>query len=45
VRKPVLYQRERGQSQRAGTQYPCGVLASRYGGHRGRRPDHADQGM
>jgi hypothetical protein len=32
VRKPVPLQGERGQSQRTGTQYPNGVLASRIGG-------------
>jgi len=42
---PDPLQSERGQSPRAGTQYPGGVMASRSGGHRGRRPGHVDQGM
>ena len=42
---PVPLQSERGQYRATGTQYPRGVMASRGGGHRGLRPDHADQGM
>ena len=34
-----------GQFHRAGTQQPPGVMASRRGDHRGRRPDHDDTGI
>jgi hypothetical protein len=36
---------KRGQCHPAGTQQPSGVMASRHGGHRGRRPDHDDIGI
>ena len=35
----------RGQFHSAGTQQPYGVMASRHGDHRGRRPDHDDTGI
>ena len=35
----------RGQFHPAGTQQPPGVMASRRGDHRGRRPDHDDTGI
>ena len=34
-----------GQCHSAGTQQPHGVMASRRGGHRGRRPDRDDTGI
>ena len=34
-----------GQCHSAGTQQPPGVMASRRGGHRGRRPDRDDTGI
>lgn len=41
----ILPDANRGQLCAAGTQQPLGAMASRWGGHRGRRPDHDDQGI
>jgi len=39
------FEANRGQCHSAGTQQPRGVMASRGGGHRGRRPDRDDTGI
>jgi hypothetical protein len=41
----ILAKANRGQFHSAGTQQPPGVMASRSGDHRGRRPDHDDIGI
>jgi hypothetical protein len=41
----ILAVANRGQFHPAGTQQPPGVMASRRGDHRGRRPDHDDTGI
>jgi hypothetical protein len=42
---PDLSEANSGQCDPPGTQQPPGNMASRCGGHRGRRPDHDDTGI